>query len=271
MDESAAVGMSSRGNVSAALLRFWWVVLAGVIVGLLLALWMVYELPGFTARDQPVYTAASRISVTSSQGQYIRISVPRLVETGGSAGESRGGGGGNGGTGGTGGGGPIVVNEPPDVQPLLNAANYYPNVIESDQVAALREKMFGPLEGTVQANAYSAVSTPQRYVPAQIPVIDIFATAGTPDQAVTLADSTTAAFTRFIKIQQNRAGIAPEERILFEELQQPRTAFATGGPSYGIPILVALAVMAAFGLLAVVLDQLFPLPVRVPQPQSGTS
>ena len=35
MDDSAAVGMSPRGNVSAALLRFWWVVLAGVVVGLL--------------------------------------------------------------------------------------------------------------------------------------------------------------------------------------------------------------------------------------------
>ena len=41
-------------------------------------------------------------------------------------------------------------------------------------------------------------------------------------------------------------------------------SFATGGPSYGIPILVALAVFAAFGMIAVLLDQLVQRGVRAP-------
>jgi hypothetical protein len=32
----------------------------------------------------------------------------------------------------------------------------------------------------------------------------------------------------------------------------------SGKPSYGLPILAALAIMAAFAVIAVVLDQLFP-------------
>ena len=253
--------------MSAALLRFWWVVALGGVAGVGLALWMVFELPSFTPRDQPVYTSGARLYVTSSQGQYIRLSVPRAVDTGTS----------DTGTGTTGtrpdsaGSGPAVLNEPPNVQPLLNAANLYPLLIESDQVARQRERMFGSLPGTVQSNAYSAVSTPQRYSPAQIPVIDIYATSGTADQAITLAKATAAAFTRYIRLEQDRAGIAPEERILIQELQAPRTAYPSGGPSYGIPMLVALAVVAAFGLLAVVLDQLFPQAVRMQQLQSETS
>ena len=88
---------------------------------------------------------------------------------------------------------------------------------------------------------------------------------------MTLAESTATAFDRYIRLEQNRAGISQEERILIQVLQAPRGAFATGGASYGIPVLVTLALMAAFGLLAVALDQLFPPTVRVSQLRSETS
>lgn len=248
--------------MSAALLRFWWVVAIGVVVGIALAVVMVYTVPDFTPREQPEYTATSRLFVTSAEGQYIRLSVPRSVDTGTSDG--------NQGTAGAG-GGPAVVNVPPDYEPLLAAANLYPLLIESDEVADLRSEMFGTLPGAVSANAYSAVSTPTRYAPAQIPVIDIFATSGTAKEAITLADATAEAFKRYILQLQNRAGLTPEERIQIQSLRAPRNAFAIGGPSYGIPMLIAIAVIAAFGMLAVVLDQLFPRAVRALQPQSGTS
>ena len=54
-----------------------------------------------------------------------------------------------------------------------------------------------------------AVSTPQRYAPAQIPVIDIFATSATAKEAITLADETAEAFKRYILQQQNRARSEP--------------------------------------------------------------
>lgn len=252
--------------MSAAVLRFWWVVAIGAVVGIGLALSMVYQLPSFTPRDQPVYTSAARLFVTSSQGQYIRLSVPRAIETGASDDGPA-----SSGRADSAGSGPAVIQESPNVQPLLAAANLYPLLIESDQVAQQREKMFGPLSGTVQANAVTAVSTPSRYAAAQLPVIDVLASAGSERDAVTLAEATATAFDRYIRLEQNRAGISQEERILIQVLQAPSGAFATGGASYGIPVLVTLAVMAAFGLLAVVLDQLFPPAVRVSQLRSETS
>ncbi len=245
--------------MSAALLRFWWVVALGAFFGVLLATWMVYELPGFKAREQPEYTAAARLFVTSSEGQYIRLSVPRAAESTGTSDGARGAAGG--------GGGPVVINQPPNVQPLLAAANLYPLLVESDDVARLRNKMFGQLPGTVTASAFSAVSTPTRYAPAQIPVVDVFATSSTPKRAIALADATVDAFKAWIKREQRRAGLSTDERIFIQELRAPRQAFASGGPAYGIPILVALAIVAAFGMLAVILDQLVQRGVQTPQLQ----
>ncbi len=254
--------------MSAALVRFWWVLVIGAVVGIGLALSMVYQLPSFTPREAPVYTSAARLFVTSSQGQYIRLSVPRTVDTGSADDTGRAD---SAGSGGGGGGGPAVIQESPNVQPLLAAANLYPLLIESDQVALQREKMFGELPGVVQANAVTAVSTPSRYSAAQLPVIDILASAGSEGDSIRLAEATATAFDRYIRLEQTRAGIKQDERILIQVLEAPRNAFATGGASYGIPVLVTLAIIAAFGLLAVVLDQLFPPTVRVSQLQSETS
>ena len=265
MIESAAERLGGHGTMSAALVRFWWVVAIGTVVGIGLALSMIYHLPGFTPRDQPVYTSAARLFVTSSQGQYIRLSVPRAIEE--SSGDSRQ----SSGRDDSAGGGPLIVPDSPDVQPLLAAANLFPALIESDQVADLRNRMFGELPGTVQANAVTAVSTPSRYAAAQLPLIDVLASAGSEPDAVTLAESTAVAFNRYIRQQQDRAGITDDERILIQVLQAPRGAFVTGGASYGVPMLVTLVVIAAFGLLAVVLDQLFPPAVRVSELRSETS
>jgi hypothetical protein len=245
--------------VSGALLRFWWVVALGAFLGLLLAAWMVYELPSFTPKDKQTWTATARLLVTSSEGQYVRISVPRSVETGTSSSERTSGASGRGGS------GALVVDDVPNVQPLLTAANLYPLLIESDDVAKLRTKMFGKLRGSVRANAYSAVSTPQRFSPAQLPVIDIFATSGTSRESIALADATAKAFKSWIRAEQDRAGVTEKARILIQQLQAPGRTFPTGGPSYGIPVLVALAVVAAFGMLAILLDQLVPRGARVPQ------
>lgn len=230
--------------MSAALLRFWWIVVAGAAFGLLIAVSMVYSLPSFTPRDKPVHTAAARLFVTSAEGQYVRLSVPTPVESPGTAGGRD--------------GGLVIVDETPDVQPLLAAANLYPLLIESDDVARLREEKFGLLPGEVSATAYTAVSTPQRFLPAQLPIIDIVATSPTPREAMALAQATANTFELWVKRAQDRAEVAPEDRILIEQLRAPREAFPSGGPSYGLPILALIAIIAAFVILAAVLDQLLP-------------
>jgi hypothetical protein len=247
-------------EMSGALVRFWWVVFLGVLVGVSVAAWMVYALPSLTPREEPVYSAAARLFVTSAEGQYVRLSVPTPVETPG---------------GGGGGGGPdsnlVIVDETPDFQPLLAAANLYPSLIESDQVAELREERYGLFQGDVFATAYTAVSTPQRFLAAQLPLIDIVATSPTAREAMALAQATADTFGIWIKREQDRAGVAPEDRILIQQLRAPSDAFPTGGPTFGLPILAAIAIAAAFVIIAVVLDQLFPRDATARRLQSETT
>lgn len=263
-DETASAPMppedEASSPVTAALRRFWWLLVVGGVVGLLAAVSMVYSIPSFEQREGRTYTAQSRIFVTSPEGQYIRLSVPRELDSGD-----------GGGRGSSSGGGPLVTQVPPNVEPLLAAANLYPLLIVSDDVTRLRTKMFGAMQGTVAANAFSAVSTPSRFSPAQIPVIDIFATADGPKQSIKLANATADAFGRWIRIEQNRAGIQPAERIIIRELQVPQVAIPSAGPSWGIPMLVALALIAAFGFLAVVLDQIYPRTERESQGSKGST
>jgi hypothetical protein len=262
-DETAAGPMpqndgESGSPVVAALKRYWWLLAVGGVVGLLVAVSMVYTIPGFEPREGRTYTAQSRLLVTSPEGQYVRVSIPREVDTGSSDGQGSG-------------GGPAVTQVPPNVAPLLAAANLYPTIIVSDDVRALRTKMFGQLPGRVTANAFSAVSTPQRFSPAQLPVIDIFATAGSSKQAITLANATSQAFVRWIRAEQNRSGVKPAERILIRELQVPQVAIPSPGPSFGVPMLVAFALVAAFGFLAVVLDRLVPRTAEAGARPAGTT
>jgi hypothetical protein len=182
--------------------------------------------------------------------------VPRQVETPGGSGGGE--------------GSLVVVDEMPNVQPLLAATNVYPLIIESDEVARLREEKFGALPGEVLATAYTAVSTPTRFLPAQLPIIDIVATSAAPREAITLAQATADTFEVWVRRAQNEAGVAPKERILIEQLRAPGDVFPSGGPSYGLPILAALAVAAAFAILAVVLDQLFPRDATARRLQSET-
>lgn len=240
--------------MSAALVRFWWVVALGVFFGVTIAAWMVYALPSLTPREEPVYSAAARLFVTSAEGQYVRLSVPTQVETTGGTDSDL-----------------VIVDETPDIQPLLAAANLYPSLIESDEVASLREEKYGALQGDVFATAYTAVSTPQRFLPAQLPLIDIVATSPTAREAMALAQATADTFGLWIKREQDQAGVAPEDRILIQQLRAPRDAFPSGGPTFGLPILAAIAIAAAFVILAVVLDQLFPRESTARRLQSETT
>ena len=116
------------------------------------------------------------------------------------------------------------------------------------------------MEGRVRATAVSAVVTPTRYRPSQLPAIDIFATSPTEEKAVALAIATSKAFRQWIQLEQARTKLEPRERIIIQELRVPTNAVSSGGPSFGIPVLVALAVLAGFGMLAVALDRLFVAP-----------
>ncbi len=244
-----------------ALRRFWWVVLIGGVVGALVAVLMTYSVeagvpPKLTKREQPTYTAEARLFVTSGQAPYLRTSVTRLEQVPIGAGESsdaeatftR-------------------VTDPPDVKTLVDAANVYPLLIVSDEVSRLREDMFGPLPGEVVAQTIFATATANRYLPSQIPVIELFGTAGSPDDARELAAATSRAFRRWIIRAQDRAGIEAGQRILIQELAAPGPAFSSGGGGIGLPVLALLAIITAFGAAAILLDRMYP---RSPHDESAS-
>lgn len=241
-----------NSNYGPALRRFWWIVALGGVFALLVGVLMVYSVeaglpPKLTEREQPVYTAEARLFVTSGDAPYLRTSVPRSasVPIGTDDNQTA----------------AVQTNEAPDVSTLVDAANVYPLLIESDAVATLRSEMFKNLPvGTVEAQAIFSTATPSRYRPSEIPVIVLFGSSGSATAAIRLADATSKAFRTWIVREQTRAGIDPKQRILIAELETPTTATVVGGTELALPAMAVLALLTAFCATAILLDRNFPRP-----------
>ena len=124
---------------------------------------------------------------------------------------------------------PVLVTDTPDTATLIQAANLYPLLIESDQVELMRERMFGPLAGDVIARAIYAVATPGRFELSDVPVIELTAESQTGGEAIALAEASSKAFIRWISQQQEAAGVEERERIVVEQLRTPQQAHRFGG------------------------------------------
>lgn len=230
--------------------RFWWILLLGVLLAGLAGVAVVVN-----ERDQRTYLASTRMLVTSSEAPYFRIGTTDFIEapqpesTNGEE-QTR--------------GAPVLVTDTPDTATLIQAANLYPLLIESDQVQSTRERMFGPLAGNVSARAIYAVATPGRFELSDVPVIELTAEAQTGGEAIALSEASSKAFIRWISQQQETAGVEESERIVVEQLRTPQQAIASGETPITLVGLVGLAVMGAFVALAVALDRIFP---RKPGPE----
>jgi capsular polysaccharide biosynthesis protein len=157
-----------------------------------------------------------------------------------------------------------TFSSPPDLNTIVRNANTFPYIIESDKVADYREREFGELTGSVTTLGATSVVTANRVELSEIPVIRLIAVAGTPEEAVELADKTGKAFIGWLEDFQVEKEIPRSDRITAEQLTVPRGAIASAGPSTTLPILVFLVVLAAFCVLAVLLDRL--VPPRQPRP-----
>jgi hypothetical protein len=234
-----------------ALRRFWWVLAIGAFVAAGIAFLMVYTFEDgkLVKREQPVYTAVARLFVTSGEAPYLRTTVPRYTDvpigTGGTQTTSR----------------PLTqVLDAPDTRTLVAATNVYPLLIESDDVAQLRSELYGDIPGEVTAQAIFSGATATRYQPSEIPVIELFATADKPGDAIALASATSKTFRQWMSREQKKAGIDVKQRILIQELEAPTEAVPTGGGGIALPVLAMLAVLTAFGAGAIMLDRLYPRP-----------
>ena len=238
-------------SYSAPLKRFPLVIALGVAVGAAFALTSVYTIdlgsfpPGLTERESPTYTAGTQLEVTSPVDPYYRSSVDVPVVTPATDEEDK----------------PATTlseQEEPGVAGIVAAANYYPYIIEGDDVRKLRERLFGPLEGEVQASAIGATTTPNRQEPGRLPFIQLVASSDSPQHAIDLAQQTAEAFIRYVRQQQVRRDIRPEQRLIIEQLRGPERTFQTGGTSMNLPLLIFVALVAVAVAVAYLLDRFFP-------------
>jgi hypothetical protein len=246
-----------------ALRRFWWVLVVGLVVALLAGLSARFSVslfpPGLQEKEEVTYSASSRILISSAQTPYFRSQTTTFVEQPNRADE---------GTGQeTEGEEPsadgasassVPIISAPDLNTLARVANLYPLIIESDQVAEFRRQQYGDLPGSVSATGIYSVATANRVELSEIPVIQLVSVAGTPQDAVALADKTAKAFIGWLEQEQEASKIRPEDRIVVEQLIVPRGAIASAGPSTTLPVLVFIVVFAAFCVLAILLDRLVP-------------
>jgi len=243
------------GSNVRALTRFWWLVLLGVVVGAVVATVMVYRVepgvpPKLTERAAKSYVASTELLVDSPTGPYLRagIGVTRPVQIpskpqGNSA--------------------PATTETDSTVvtdrKALLEAANLFPLLIESDEVSAIRARTMKVVPpGQVRAKALYSLQGENRFRPSVLPVIQIFAQAPTPAAAIRLTEGTAKAFNIWLAAEQRRADVPPKQRVVVRQLRVPRFAVATGGTSYGLPMLAAAVVVFGFAGLAVLLDRAFP-------------
>jgi hypothetical protein len=118
--------------------------------------------------------------------------------------------------------------------------------------------MAGPLPGAVTTRAIYEVNSPSRFELSQVPVVEVFGHADTTAAAVNITQATVDAFLAYIEDQQDRAGLHIRDRVLIQVIQEPEGAVATGGTPLSLPLMLFLVISAAFVVLAILLDRLFP-------------
>jgi capsular polysaccharide biosynthesis protein len=235
-NNTAAVNSSVR-----ALTRFWWLVVAGIIIGAAVAV-VVYKLEA-----KPKYTATTSLFVNSPNAPYLRTQqAPTATSTVQPSKKSQ----------------AVtkysVAQSTPDTQTLVNAANTFPLLIQSDPIARVRQEHYGALQGTVTANALNATTNSYGvFRPSPLPVIQVKATANHASTAEQLADATVGAFQIWMKGQQDEHGIPRSDRISVQQLSAP-TVETTGGRSKGLPLFLGVIVLLAFCGLAIMLDHQRP-------------
>jgi hypothetical protein len=239
-----------------AALRFYWIGLFGLAAALLVLVLMVYHVkrtwpPLLVKKAVPTYLATTELLVDSPSGPYLRTAPGRTLPTVPAAGKRSS----------SQPSAPAVTTNQTSVtptKPLVDAANLFPLLIQSDAVARLRVERFGNTPGAVSAKALYAAQGANRYRPSMLPVMQISAISGTPANAIRLSETTAQAFGIWLTRQQTTAHVPLAQRIVVRPLRVPQGAVPLGGAHYGLPVVLALALFAAFLGLAVVADHFFP-------------
>ncbi len=224
------------------LLRFKWLVLAGVFVATALAFLSVFRIDtekGFTVeyRQNEQWVSVATVLVTEPDFPLGRAVFQQDVP-------------------------PKNSEEPgaytPEFAPssrFIELANVYAELVTGDAVRRLILED-GPLPGAVQAVPLVASNGSD----AALPMVAVRGLSTTPEKAVVVAQRASAAFQEYLEAEQGRGGIPAEQRVVLSEVRHPSlaTTVMLEGRSKTIPIVVFLTVMLAFVGLAFILENLRP-------------
>jgi len=234
-----------------SLLRFWWLVLAGLILGVLAGYLTL------SAKTNKKYVATAKIFVNAPSGPFFRTADttvtrqnprPRIVH------QARGG------TPGSAStsvqlikSAPVVVSGAPDTETLVNAANLYPLLIESDEVAAIKP---GPSDCVIEATGvFASTNTFGVFKASPVPVVAVKSTCKAKGDAMVSSQTRVDGFQTWVVKQQNVNRIPRKQRLLVQELTAPAKTLTIGGPSAGLPVFVGVVVFLFFCGLAILLDR----------------
>jgi capsular polysaccharide biosynthesis protein len=257
---AASAATTNVASYVGALKRFWWVLVIGLLFAMFAALSARFTVsffpPSLAEKEEVSYTAEARLLVNSASNPHFRSAETTFVPQGPASDASTGDG--DSGTEEDSQQNLVPFSQPPDLNTIIRNANTYPFIIESDRVADFRREQFGELPGSVSAIGATSVVTANRVELSEIPVVRLVAVAGSPEDAIALADKTGKAFIGWLREEQIDDKIRPEDRMVIEQLTIPKGAIASEGPSTSLPLLVFVVVFAAFCVLAILLDRLIP-------------
>jgi hypothetical protein len=249
-----------------ALVRFWWVALLGIVLAALAFTFATYTVklglpPKLTARTQPTYSASTQMLVTSKRDPNLSAKnvnakvIPLGNGTTGTAATST--------TTGTAATGPTYTYDSSggadgDLQRLDEIANNLPPRVTSDPVVKLRNRMFGRINGTVNAVNPYAFSGAGGFRSGPLPYIQINGTAGSAQDAVAITNQTAVAFIAWFKSKQVANQIDPNSRVVVEQVNSADHAIAGGGSKPLLGVAAALFVLLGASGLALALERLIP-------------
>jgi hypothetical protein len=215
---------------AAVLWRFRKVTLAGVLLGVVLAILASYKPTldgGLVARGTSSYSSESSLLVTQPGFPEGRVVLPTAPAAGAETEE------------------PNVDSdrlEFADPNRFMALADLYTKLIVSDEVR--RRIPERPAPEQIEASPLPAVSGAPI-----LPIIQLTTTAGTPDAARALNEHTADALRELLQQRQSKNGISPAQSVEISTLNAPSPGVLAAGPSHTASILALL--LCLIGTVAV--------------------